>query len=254
MKLAIESDSKLSHGARTLGLRVGSYVYNDPHIWPLDSFPLPWTLCSHLCWGMSKRESYRNVRELVDRGHFAYEGIKGCPGKAHFRLILPELRDASHGTPRVASHGTPRVASHGTPRVASHGTPRVASHGTPRVASHGTPRVAKRATPRVAKKDAPLTNTVPTEEIPFRNERRNGALRAEKRGDFDGSLRSQERVVDGKSASPEKRKMTTEEIKRHWASAKSQLDLGSELIQQSGIAIRQKAKRGKAKTLLRRKK
>lgn len=99
LKLAIEADARIGHGSRALGLRVCSYVYNHPQLrfQPDEPFPLPWTLCSELLWGICDRQAYRMLRELVDRGHFAYHGIIGCPGKSHFQLIIPEKNNpASH--------------------------------------------------------------------------------------------------------------------------------------------------------------
>ena len=50
LKLAIERDGELSHGAARLGLLVCRYIYNDEQLKfrPHEPFPLPWTLASTL--------------------------------------------------------------------------------------------------------------------------------------------------------------------------------------------------------------
>ena len=180
IKLAIERDGKLSHGAARLGLRVCSYVYNDDRLKfrPHEPFPLPWTLCNFLCWNkMSERESYRNLRELVDRGHLAYEGVKGCPGKAHFRLVLAVPRSATDGSPRTAENGSPSPVT------------------------VGKARAAKCDSPSSAKKDAPLTKLLPTEEMVLTNEDLNARKRGETRGDLTAA--SPEKLAGvGKAALP----------------------------------------------------
>jgi len=143
LKLQIEEDRHLSHSARTAGLRICSWIYNHPqHRWAVDdAFPLPWTELSRLLWGASERECYRDMRELVDCGHLGYRGVKGCPGKAHFALIIPD-RAANSGSPSTAKSGSPRTANCDSARAAKCDSASSAKSGNPRAATKRSPQIS----------------------------------------------------------------------------------------------------------------
>ncbi len=177
-------DSKLKHDARALGLRICSHVFNSQHLFPDDPFPLPWTLCNQLMWGMSKREVYRCLRQLVDRGHLKHEGAKGCPNTAHFTIpvhMYPAKRD--------------RFSS--------------AKSGTTRVAKSGTTGSAKCDTTSGAKNVSPLISNVPSEQIIGSMEETPARSARDDKGEFNGS------------ASP--RRMSQEEIRQRWGAAKKKV-------------------------------
>ena len=227
LKLLIEADSKISHGARTLALRVCSHVHNDPHIMPEEPFPLPWTLASFLCWGMSRRECYRNLAELVKHNHMSYEGVKGCPGFAHYKLnflaVTDNSRAVSKDGPRAVSKDGPRAVSKDGPRAVSKDGPRAVSKDGPRAVTVARPSTVKRDSPRASKEECPRTvreecshiSTLPSEEMIKTNGRKSSSLRSEERGEdksslrseersgIKSSLRSQERTGDGKPAAPQ---------------------------------------------------
>jgi hypothetical protein len=152
LKLAIEACNKIGHGTRTLGLRVCSWIYNHPqHRFMADEpFPLPWTKCDELLKGACERQTYNMLRELVSAGHFAYHGALGCPAKAHFRLIIPDLS----------------------------ATDRAAKNCCPSTAKNCRPRTAKNSRPRAAMKRSPLISNSFQEEIVNQMEENNSALRA----------------------------------------------------------------------------
>lgn len=174
LKLAIERDAKLSHSAARLGLLVASYVYNHDQLkyQPNEPFPLPWTLCSHLCFKMSKREVYRCLSELHERGFLKHTGVFGCPAKAYFRLPT-ELFSA----------------------------PRGAKSGTPSSAKCDTARGAVNAPTRGAMKRSPHKYTLPSEEIVKPMEGiRAGKAGQETTGGNNGGLRPT-RLTDSQKAS-----------------------------------------------------
>ncbi len=203
LKLLIEADSKISHGARTLALRVCSHVHNDPHIMPEEPFPLPWTLASFLCWGMCESECYRNLRELVKQNHFSYEGVKGCPGFAHYKLNFLAVTDNS------------RAVSKDGPRAVSKDGPRAVTVARPSTVKRDSPRASKEECPRTVREECSHISTLPSEEMIKTNGRKSSSLRSEERGEdksslrseersgIKSSLRSQERTGDGKPAAPQ---------------------------------------------------
>lgn len=167
LKLRIEEDGRIGHGTRALGLRVCSYIYNHPQhrFLPDEPFPLPWTKCSELLWGISECQAYRMLRELVDAGHLSYDGILGCPGKSHFHLIVPD-RSRKFESPSTVKNDRPRV-----------GNCDKASSG--KIAIAGS---RKNSRARAGMKRGPLNNTFPTEEIVSPMEVNGSLSRDRKRG------------------------------------------------------------------------
>lgn len=168
LKLKIEADGRIGHGTRALGLRVCSWIYNHPQhrFMPGEPFPLPWTRCSELLWGSSKRQVYYMLGQLVDNGHLAHEGIMGCPGQAHYRLVVPDAKCDRAGVGRGAINCTPRSAKNCTPRSAK----------------CDPTRGAKNHPTRGATKRTPLNNILPTEEIVSPMEVNGGLSPGKKRG------------------------------------------------------------------------
>jgi hypothetical protein len=125
LKLAIENDGQLSHGAARLGLRVCSHVFNNWRtITPDEPFPLPWTIGSQLSFGMCKKQVYRCMRELVERGHLIFSGNRGVPQTSLFKLNLNSFRvdknDHSEGVKKVSSRVDNCDHSRGVKKVSPH--------------------------------------------------------------------------------------------------------------------------------------
>jgi hypothetical protein len=88
---------------------------------------LTWTQVA-MWTGCAEREAYRRIAELESRGYLAYEGVIGCPGQAHYRLVAamaggvfkkPNCRSALPDCPRTARKGSPRAAKDDRTRSAS---------------------------------------------------------------------------------------------------------------------------------------
>lgn len=91
LQFKILNDHKLSDGAKVMGVQVCSHVWKSKEIYCEEDFPLPWTLAAKLCGGISQSETYYRLHELKVK-HLKHEGVKGCPGQAYFRLVLPEAK------------------------------------------------------------------------------------------------------------------------------------------------------------------
>jgi hypothetical protein len=92
LKLAIECDGKISHGAKVLGFRICSWIYMHKEFrhFPDDPFPMPWTIASGLLWGTGKKQIYRFLRQLITQGHLGHDGISGLPATTRYHLIIPD--------------------------------------------------------------------------------------------------------------------------------------------------------------------
>jgi hypothetical protein len=233
LKLAIEADGQLSHGAARLGQRVCSHVYNNWRTIIADQpFALPWTLGSQLCFGMSKAEVYNCWRELIDRGYFKHDGVRGCPGKAHFRLIF-----ASHSSPQAKTPSSPQAK-----------TPSSLSTVTAR-----SPQNRPACSPRKA---TPLNNYFPSEEIKAPMEVIGGGKPPTRNdGGINSSLRSKGTKGNELAASPRKQFSLAEAAARFKAAKKlSQLDeILAEPAPAATVASHAKATTSKAKQLGRKK-
>lgn len=191
LKLAIEADAKLSHGAARLGLLICSYIYNHPQsrFAPDEPFPMPWTLCSKLCFGMSRREVYRCHRELHDRGHILHCGVSGCPATASYKLNLLPSSGAQAGTTRSAQAGTTRSANCDT------------TSGAKKVPASG------------AKKSTPQISSSFQEEIVNQMEGNHAS------GGSNGSLRSKGTKGESMAGLPAVQTLTAAQRREAWARA-----------------------------------
>lgn len=144
LKIAIENDSKLSHGAARLGLLICSYIYNHPqHRWtPDEPFPLPWTEASKFFFGTSKAEIYSCLRELQDRGHIFHVGLKGCPAKAHYRLPVDLYSCPQPKTARSLQMKTARSLQTVTPSSTQPKTASSTGKNSPRRLSSQSPQIS----------------------------------------------------------------------------------------------------------------
>ena len=217
LKLAIEKDSRLSHGAARLGLLICSEIYNHPQsrFTPDEPFPLPWTKCSKLAFGMSQREVYRCMGELHDSGLVMHEGKRGCPATAHYRLVL--LKD-------LRAYALPSSASAGRTGSAQPGRTGNANCDRTSVASAGRTSSTPKKRTSSAQNSSPLTNTFPSEETVKNKEafpsEFNGSLRStETSGGIKSSLRSTVTRGDELAALRQSEKMA-EAAARHFAAFK----------------------------------
>ena len=176
LKLAMEKDAELSHGAARLGALVCSYIYNHEQLKfrPAEPFPLPWTLASRLCFGMCQKQIYRCERELVLHGYFIFES-NGDRNTSHFRLALHKF--SSDKNVHTGSDKNVHTGSDKNVHTSSD----------------------KKGGSSSDKQGGPLTKLIPSEEIDISN----GSNSAPKTGkEFNGSLRSSGTVGDGKAALP----------------------------------------------------
>ena len=183
LRLVAECDLAISHGAYRLLSRILSYrtrtSYKED---PFDPFPLTWAMVAKWC-GCERRESYRRLGELVGRGYMHHEGVFGCPGQAHYRIV--EAMAEGH-----FKKGSDRGARQGTPRSANLDTPRSANLDTPRSANLDTPRGAREESARGARKGPHHISNSLREEMKVPRGRNSSLRSEENEGGKVGSLRS----------------------------------------------------------------
>jgi hypothetical protein len=185
LKLAMERDRRLSDGATRLGSLVCSYVFNQENLkyTPDEPFALPWTLASKICFGISQRECYARLRELVDCDYFKHHGAKGCPAKAHFSLVIwPHIKENKP-----------------LPSTAQPSSPSTAQPSSPSTAQPSSPSSAAEENTRTAQKCSPPSKLLPTEEMVLTNEGRNGAQARRNEGKLNAA-RPQMELTDAKRA------------------------------------------------------
>jgi hypothetical protein len=185
IRIKAERDLTISDGALRLLFRICSARYVDPKAKMDDAFALPWSKVALWCGVNHKAEAYARVTSLVSAGYLKCDGLRGCPPINYYFLI---------------SNGRE-----------NHPIERVENHPINGRQNHPIKGVEKAPIKGVEKHPHHISNS-------FQEEKIKG-----KRGEFNSSLRSQERVGELKAASPEKRQLTDSEIKKGIATMKSQL-------------------------------
>lgn len=138
LRLVAECDLAISHGAYRLLSRILSYrtrtSYKED---PFDPFALTWAMVAKWC-GCCERESYNRLGELVERGYLHHEGVLGCPGQAHYRIVEAMAEGPfKKAVSRAAQACSPRTAQGCRPRTARKDSPRAAQEGGTRAARQG---------------------------------------------------------------------------------------------------------------------
>jgi len=212
----MESDSELSHSAARVGWLVGSYVYNHDQLRfrPAEPFPLPWTVVSRLCFGMSQRQVYRAEWELVNRGYLIPDGTKGDRNTSHFRLALHKFSSAKNGNISSAKNG--RASSANCDKVSS--------------ATNGSPPY----------------KLIPSEEIDSSNGRNSASRNA---GEFNSSLRSTGTKGDSIAAPPTVNVPVSQRLSK-WEAAKQSAGLSHLAKPQATATVARSPHPTKTKSLL----
>ena len=100
MRNRAERDLTISYGALRLLLRLVSNAYTDPHFYPDQPFPLPWSTVGLLCGKSDPEICYRRIYELLPQPGASYgkhrksylkrsgEKSEGCPPTRWFKFNL----------------------------------------------------------------------------------------------------------------------------------------------------------------------
>lgn len=133
LRIVADHDLAISDGALRLLNRILSHrvFQSSRHHEPLwEPFPITWAMVAMWC-GVSERESYNRLGELCRSGYLKHEGVFGCPGQAHYRLIeaMADGPPFKNRVSRAAQACSPSTAQERSPSTAPERSPRTARKG-----------------------------------------------------------------------------------------------------------------------------
>ena len=185
IKLAAERDHRLTGDTFRVLCRIGSMLYVDPKASLDKPFPLPWSKVAMWCNLSDDKSARRRILELVDAGYLKCDGVRGCPPINHFYLLANCPSKGAIDSPTGGANVTPKKGAINSGAGGAH---------------H-------------------ISNSLQEEKI-NQKRRKNSSLRsAETQGGNKSSLRSQERVGDGKAAAP--KFYDADERHKMWDAAKA---------------------------------
>ena len=124
LRLVAECDLSISDAAHRLLCRILSHVCvsackKDP--W--EPFPLTWAMVGRWC-GVKESQSYFLLKQLQEKGYLRHEGVFGCPGQAHYRIIAAMAEGHPSSPFKKAAGRTPENQSPSTPKKQGPSTPK----------------------------------------------------------------------------------------------------------------------------------